>query len=374
MTFSFAATLAQRNFNVSLSIQPGETVAVLGPNGAGKSTLLGIIAGLLRPDSGHAELDGTPLFRLDGGSRVWRPPHQRGMALLAQDALLFPHLSVQENVAFGPRSRGASPANARKTADHWLAELDATEFANRRPSQLSGGQAQRVAVARALAANPQLLLLDEPMAALDVDSAPLLRTVLARVLGGRQAILVTHDVLDAYMLADQVVVIQDGIVVEAGPTATVLGSPRSAFAASLSGLNLLSGVWDGSSLRTDTGLSVFGTQHTQRTGPQNALSMGTRSTNAQSTSMKAGEHAVAVFPPSAVSVYTASPHGSPRNVFPATITSMEPQGDQLRVRAGVLSADITPAAAAELRLTPGDSVHFVVKSAEISLYPAAHVH
>ncbi|MBW4094761.1 MAG: ATP-binding cassette domain-containing protein, partial [Acidobacteria bacterium] len=178
MTFSFAATLAQRNFNVSLSIQPGETVAVLGPNGAGKSTLLGIIAGLLRPDSGHAELDGTPLFRLDGGSRVWRPPHQRGMALLAQDALLFPHLSVQENVAFGPRSRGASPANARKTADHWLAELDATEFANRRPSQLSGGQAQRVAVARALAANPQLLLLDEPMAALDVDSAPLLRTVL----------------------------------------------------------------------------------------------------------------------------------------------------------------------------------------------------
>ena len=169
------------------SLGAGETVAVLGPNGAGKSTLLSIIAGLLRPDAGRAELDGDRvLFDLGAGrAHLDAPPHPRGTALLAQEPLLFPHLSALDNVAFGPRSAGASSAAARETARHWLAEVDAAALADRRPGQLSGGQAQRVAVARALAADPELLLLDEPMAALDIHAAPLLRRLLKRVLAGR---------------------------------------------------------------------------------------------------------------------------------------------------------------------------------------------
>src|SRR5690625_4282887 len=199
-----AAVVEQRGVDVDLTVRSGETVAVLGPNGAGKSTVLGLIAGLVRPDRGRALLDGTPLFDLDGpGSPVWTPPHARAAALLAQDALLFPHLTVVDNVAFGPRSAGWSRTDSREQARRWLDEVDALDLARRRPAQLSGGQAQRVAVARALAATPHVLLLDEPMAALDVTVAPALRQVLRRVLAERTVVLVTHSVLDALLLADR---------------------------------------------------------------------------------------------------------------------------------------------------------------------------
>ncbi|BAS11291.1 molybdenum import ATP-binding protein ModC [Arthrobacter sp. Hiyo4] len=154
MTFSVQAAVAGRGFDVSLAVGPAETVAVMGANGAGKSTLLNVIAGLLHPDSGTAELDGRTLFDLTAGRGQWTAPHRRGTALLAQEPLLFPHLSVLENVAFGPRSAGASKQAARESGLRWLAEVEATELQSRRPAELSGGQAQRVAVARALAADP----------------------------------------------------------------------------------------------------------------------------------------------------------------------------------------------------------------------------
>uniref|UniRef100_UPI003989C388 ATP-binding cassette domain-containing protein n=1 Tax=Conyzicola sp. TaxID=1969404 RepID=UPI003989C388 len=146
MTFSFDARVTSRGFDVSLTAAPGETLAILGPNGAGKSTLLDLAAGLLRADSGRAVLDDTVLFDTDGGGR-FTPPHDRGVSLLAQQPLLFPHLSVLDNVAFGPRSAGFSRLASRETARHWLAEVEALELADRRPAQLSGGQALRIAVA-----------------------------------------------------------------------------------------------------------------------------------------------------------------------------------------------------------------------------------
>ncbi|TVU64057.1 ATP-binding cassette domain-containing protein [Paenarthrobacter nitroguajacolicus] len=357
MSFELRASLRARNFDVSLSLADGETVAILGPNGAGKSTLLGVIAGLLRPDSGTAKIGGRPLFNLDGGTRLWSAPHLRGTALLAQEALLFPHLNALDNVAFGPRSAGVSKAAARESAGHWLAEVDALPLAHRKPAQLSGGQAQRVAVARALAAQPELLLLDEPMAALDIHAAPLLRRVLKRVLKDRKAIIVTHDVLDAYMLADRVIVVEQGRIAEAGPTRQVLERPRSQFAAGLAGLNLVTGVISGEGITTPDG-RVFAGQHDPEWSPVS------------------GQAGVAAFPPSAVSVFLGDVHGSPRNSFAATVTDLEPHGDQIRVRASTgssapaLSADITPAASADLGLVPGMDVRFVVKAALVSVYPA----
>lgn len=369
MTFTLDAVVADRGLDVSLNLGAAETVAILGPNGAGKSTLLSVIAGLIRPDSGEAALDGRALFHLGGGRMVWTPPHRRGTALLAQEALLFPHLTALDNVAFGPRSAGAGRAAAREVAARWLAEVEATDLAGRRPGELSGGQAQRVAVARALAADPGLLLLDEPMAALDVHAAPLLRRLLKRVLAGRRAIIVTHDVLDAYMLADTVVVLEGGRIVEQGPTRQVLTRPRSRFAAGLAGLNLVPGTITAAGLLPDPAGGGPGTPGAPG-GQGGPAAPVTELAGRHEDTPVPGQAGVAAFPPSAVSVFPDLPHGSPRNAFAVTVTDLEPHGDQVRVRAGDLAADITPAASADLSLAPGVRAYFVVKAAAVSIYPA----
>jgi molybdate transport system ATP-binding protein len=222
------------------------------------------------------------------------------------------------------------------------------ELADRRPLELSGGQAQRVAVARALAADPELLLLDEPMAALDVAVTPALRLTLRRVLADRSVVLVTHDALDALLLADTVVVLEGGRVVERGPAAEVLRRPRSAFAARVAGLNLLTGTWAHDGVHTPGGTVVRGLV----SGPAPAD----------------GDAAVAVFAPSAVSVFRDAPGGSPRNAVAAVVTEIEPRGDRVRVRAGEVSADVTAQALAELDLVPGTAVTLTVKATEVSVY------
>jgi molybdate transport system ATP-binding protein len=348
------AEVRERGLDVTLEVADGETVALLGPNGAGKSTVLAVAAGLLRPDAGRVRLGDRVLTSVGDGATVDVAPHRRGVALLAQDPLLFPHLTARENVAFGPRSLGTPRRDAREAAVRWLDEVGVGELADRRPAQLSGGQAQRVAVARALAAEPRLLLLDEPMAALDVAVAPALRQVLRRVLADRTAVVVTHDVLDALLLADRVVVLEAGRVVEAGLSSDVLTHPRSGFAARLAGLDLVRGRWDDGAVRAG-GLAVRG----QVVG----------------TTPGAGEEAVATFRPQAVAVYREPPAGSPRNAFAVTVTDLEPVGDVVRVRArtgerdGVeLRADVTPQSVAELDLAPGLSVTFSVKATEVAVY------
>ena len=350
------ATLEQRQIDLSLQVQPGEVVALLGSNGAGKSTLLSLIAGLIRPDTGRITLDDRVL--VDSERRVWVPPHQRGVVLLAQQALLFPHLTASANVAFGPRSKGHSKADAKDRALTWLAAVDATELADRRPAELSGGQAQRIAIARALATDPALLLLDEPMAALDVAVAPALRQLLRTVLRdtGRTALLVTHDLIDALSLADRVVVLDAGRVVEDGPTRTVLSHPRSPFAARIAGVNLISGTAEEHGLRTADRVHVEGLL--DRT-------------------CVLGQGAVAVFSPSAVAVHLTLPTGSPRNHLAVTIAELEPRGELIRVHSvdngsgtGGLIADITAASAADLELVPGKNVHYAIKATEITIYPS----
>lgn len=385
-----AATLSDRDFDVELEVPAGEVLAVLGPNGAGKSSLLDIVAGLTVPDSGAVRLGGRALTDTAAGIAV--PPHRRGVALLAQDALLFPHLTVVANVAFGPRSRGMRGRAATALARDWLRAVDADEFANRSPGSLSGGQAQRVALARALAVHPEILLLDEPMAALDVTAAPAMRALLRRVLrdsgdradtGGSRSpgadsekavgqsialpearptatILVTHDIIDAVTLADRVAVIEDGRVIESGPVTTVLARPRSRFAARIAGVNLIlgtaaSGGSAGLGAVTEGAAEVFGKSEGD---------------------WPIGGHAAAVFSPVAVAVHIEHPEGSPRNVFRVRVSELEDRGGLVRVRAldgpgaaAGLAADLTPAAVAQLGLAPGMDVYFAVKATEVDVYP-----
>lgn len=354
MSLTCHATLAQRGFDVALDVEAGEHVAVLGPNGSGKSTLLNILAGTVRPDSGTARLGDEILFDL--GSRRWQPPHRRGIALLAQDALLFPHLSVLDNVAFAPRVAGVPKAAAREAAEHWLAEVDAGELSGRRPTELSGGQAQRVAIARALAAEPRLLLLDEPMAALDISVAPMLRRVLRRVLKDRTAVIVTHDVLDALLLSDRMVVIEDGHVAESGSTVEALRHPKARFTARLAGLNLVRGTLANGGVEQPDGFRIDGTRK-------------------DGEDLREGEPAAAVFSPVDVSIFPSPPAGSPRNNLLVTIVELEPRGDLVRVggedRHGhVLAADVTPRSVAELDLYPGSRVTYTIKAAAVTIYPA----
>ena len=218
--------------------------------------------------------------------RLWTPPHARGVSTLAQSADLFPHLSVLENVAFGARSKGLRKPRRARVARHWLSEVDAAPLASRRPAELSGGQAQRIAVARALASDPKLLLLDEPLSALDVASAPAIRRTLLRVLEDRTAIIVTHDILDALTLADRVVVLSHGRIVEQGPTRATLERPRTPFTASLAALNLLTGIRTAHGMTTGAGDEIVSSVVSEAVGRgcrrRNGAAVGRRIDRARS--------------------------------------------------------------------------------------------
>jgi molybdate transport system ATP-binding protein len=335
--------------DIALRVDAGEVVALLGPNGAGKTTALRALAGLQPLSGGHVTLAGVDVDRPE--RRLWTPTEKRPIGVVFQDYLLFPHLTALDNVAFGPRRHGADRHTARRQATEWLGRVGLTEHAKARPRQLSGGQAQRVALARALAVRPVLLLLDEPLAALDartrLDTRAELRRHLAEHPGA--TLLVTHDPLDALVLADRLVIVEDGAIVQEGDAATITAQPRTDYVARLVGLNLYRGVADGHTVTVsdDLTLTVADPLH--------------------------GDAFVA-FPPAAVALHPHRPDGSPRNTWPATITGLQRHGDNLRVQLDgpiVVAADITPAAAAQLRLGPGQPVWAAVKAAETRAYPAA---
>jgi molybdate transport system ATP-binding protein len=336
MTLQLRAAVAERGVELDLAVGDGETLAHVGPNGAGKSTALSLVAGTLRPTSGSVALDGRVL----ADARTWVPPHDRRVTTLSQDPVLFPHLTALGNVMFPLRARGMPRRRARAEAEARLSELHLTELAERRPSQLSGGQAQRVAIARALAAQPRLLLLDEPMAALDVDVAPALREQLRGFLASRTAIVVTHDVLDALALADRVTVLEEGREVETGPTEAVLSRPRSAFAARFAGLNLVTGRWDG--------------EHVRLTGGEH---LPARSEEAPGTAVRAA------FRPA--SVHLVEEGGLPR-----TVRTLAPRGDLVRVMTEDLAADLPPQEVAHRHLVPGAAVRLAVAAEDVTAYGA----
>jgi len=332
--------------DVAIGARPGAVVAILGPNGAGKSTILRALAGLRAVDAGHVRLGDRVLD--DPASRTFVPPEGRRVGFVHQDHLLFPHLSVLENVAFGPRSTGTSRGRARA---HALARLEAAglaELAGARPRELSGGQSQRVALARALAADPDLLLLDEPLSALDVTTRATTRRDLRRHLDGYAgiALLVTHDPLDALMLAEEVLILERGTVTQAGTVAEVTARPRTPYVADLVGTNLYRGAADGTAVLVgDTVVEVA-----DRVSGWVHLTIA----------------------PSSVTIHPSEPVSSARNTWPCTITAVDLLGERVRLHLTGrlhLVAEITPASFARLALRIGDPVWATVKATEIATYP-----
>ncbi len=333
---------------VAFDAPPGEVLGVLGPNGAGKSTLLRALAGLTPVSAGTVLLGDRVLD--DAGSGAFVEPNARPVGFVFQDYRLFPHLSVQDNVAFPLRSAGLGREGARAAAGRWLSRLGLADLADRRPGALSGGQAQRVALARALAGEPALLLLDEPLSALDartrLDVQDELRRHLSAFAG--PSLLVTHDPLEALVLADRLLVLEDGRIVQDGPPGEVARRPATDYVARLVGLNLYPGRADGAEVALDRGGRFVVPDHGAH-----------------------GQVLVAVRP-SAVLVATTRPEGtSARNTWPGTVAGLTLLADRVRIEVDgppYALVDVTPAAVADLQLRAGAPVWLSVKATDLEVY------
>ena len=333
--------------DVGIEAGPGEVLAVLGPNGAGKTTLLRAVSGLAPLTDGRLEVGGVVVD--DVAADVFVPPSRRRIGLVFQDHRLFPHLSVTDNVAFGVRAGGAARTAARDLARAQLRRLGLGEYADRAPATLSGGEAQRVALARALAPDPVALLLDEPLAALDVESRMRVRAWLAEHLRDHAGptLLVTHDPVDALVLGDRILVVEGGAVAQLGSAEDLGRRPATDYVAQLLGINLLRGrAHDGHVDVRGGGTWTVADRHAS--GP---VLLAVR--------------------PAAVALHGDRPTGSPRNVWPGTVESVQTTGDRVRVAvvgSPSLQVDLTAAAVVELGLRPGSSVWLSVKATEVEVY------
>ena len=366
-----AFKLADRDVVVDLEVEAGHTTAIVGPNGSGKSTVCSVVAGLLDAENGQVVLGGRVLDGPGGFVRAGR----RRVALLSQEPGVFAHMSVLGNVVFALRCQGVSRAEATRRARAELAAVGADHLASRPGGALSGGQAARVALARALATGPRLLVLDEPMAALDVTARQEMRRLVARRCAeeGLTLLLVTHDVLDLTALAEDVVVLDRGRVVEQGPTARILSAPRSDFVAHLTGTAVLTGVVDGDAeapgLRLPSGRVIHGRPREDAAGGR-VGEQGHRDDHDEV--LHPGAPGIALVPPDAVALYRQAPHGSPRNVLTGRVTGLERSGALVSVRLELeegqrLSAAVTAGAVAELGIAEGRQVCCVIKAVQVRI-------
>ncbi len=348
MILDFTVQRGGFTLSINTEILAGSVVAVLGPNGAGKTTLLRSLAGLDTISTGIIRIGERVV---DDGIRVFVEPRSRSIGLVFQDYALFPHLSVLENVAFGPRSQGRSRTESRLVARARLEQLGIVDLAERKPAEISGGQAQRVALARAQATDPQVLLLDEPLAALDAQTHAKVRTELQRALSGFAGciVLVTHDPLDAMLLADRIIVLENGRIVQDGPTAAVARQPATEYVAALMGVTLLSGTASDGEISIDGGGS---------------LQIADRSLEGR---------ARAVIRPSSVSLHRERPEGSARNVWRSRIAGMQIAHDRVLVTLDgppSLVAAVTGPVVAELGLAVDQQVWVSIKALEVETYSA----
>ena len=357
------AKLPERSIdNARLEVSPGQFLTLIGPNGCGKSTLCLMIAGLLRTQ-GYLKIADKTLDE-PGWHGTFVSPGKRPVALLAQNPGIFTHMSVLDNVAFGPRCQGQGRRRARQRAWQELHAVGASHLAYRQGGELSGGQAARVALARALATSPQALVLDEPMAALDVQARSQLRARLRERTRARAitVVMVSHDLVDIASLSDAVAVMDAGQLITQGPTAEVLSTPSTEFVASLTGASLLNGTLAGDEatpqLKLGKGVSLRLAQWPQANDDEPAWQVGAK--------------AVALINPDAIALYPQQPKGSPRNVIPVTVSSLDGDGAvvslSLRLADGQrLRTRLTAAAIAELGIQAGTTLFAVIKATAITL-------
>ena len=337
-TLELDIALPLRSFRLELALAVGrETFALVGPSGAGKTSVLRAIAGLARPQRGRITLDGRVLF--DAEAKVDRPPEERRVGLVFQDYALFPHMTVEQNVAYSGRTRAAE----------LLERFRIGHLAKARPGELSGGERQRVGLARALARNPDALLLDEPLSALDAHTRSAVRAELKDVLDHLDlpVLLVTHDFHDAVVLADRVAVIVDGRLRQTGTPSDLIAAPSDVFVASFTGANLLSG----RARRSSGGL-------TQVTLDDGSI--------LYSVDEAEGPVDVAVYPWE-VSVAREPTRDSALNHVRGPITSLVRIGNRARVQVGGLVGEVTAASADRLGLEKGDFVVASFKAAATRL-------
>ncbi len=338
------------DLRAELQVASEGVVVLLGPNAAGKTTLLRALAGLIPIETGRIVLDGIVVD--DPSRSIWVPTEQRPIGVVFQDYLLFPHLSVLDNVAFGLRARGAGRHAAKDAATSWLERVGLSDHAGERPKALSGGQAQRVALARALATDPRLLLLDEPLSAMDAGARAELRRDLTRHLASFEgtALVVTHDPIEAMTLGDQLVVLEKGRVIQCGTPEELASRPRSDYVAQLVGLNLFRGSACAETIELAGGERIISATPTDCDG-----------------------EVFVVISPHAIALHRVHPEGSPRNVWPGTAGALDVVGERIRVHVAgpvPLVAEVTPAAVAALHLGEGGPVFASVKATEVEVYPA----
>ena len=369
-----AGTVDARGWNVDAELRPGLVTAVVGHNGAGKSTLAQVIAGTLRVDSGTVSIG----ERVVDDAATFVPARRRGVAMVSQAPRIFTHMSVLSNVAFPLRVRGVGRAQARAAALEQLRAVGIADLAFRRASDLSGGQAARVAIARALVFRPEVLILDEPTAALDVEATAQVSAVLRERLAGAgiTTLLVSHDIAEVLSLASHMIVMGEGRIVEEGEPARVLASPASVFAARLAGLNIVSGapvsrpgmvgvrVGDGMLWAAD--LSGYGSGSA---GVAEAVA-GDADDSAACGGRGQLDRVALTFLPEAVALSREEAHASPRSVLPGVVAGIDVDGSLVSVRVAlaegvVVTARVTAAAWSELGLGVGDRLWVSVKATQV---------
>lgn len=331
-----------------LAADPTRRVVIVGPNGAGKSTVLAALAGTVSLDRGRIRLG--PRTLADAEAHIHLGPHARNIGVVFQEGLLFPHMTVLDNVAFGPRSRGATRQAANDRARRELERFDLSSLAEVRPRSLSGGEAQRVALARALAADPDLLLLDEPFGALDVTARVEVRRAVKRALDEDPitAIVVTHDPVEALALGDTIVVMEQGRVSQTGTPDEIRTRPRSSYVGDLVGLNVLRGRGRGEAVEIPGDMALTVAEPVD--GP-----------------------VIVTFHPHAVSLHATRPQGSMRNVWETSVAHVELLGGRVRIeldRPAGTAVEVTEAAVSELGLAVGARVWASLKATEIGCFPA----
>ena len=366
------------HLEMNLSAEPGKTTVLLGESGAGKSTVLRLVAGLLHPQRGHVSLDGITYF--DSERHICFPPQERPFGYVFQDYVLFPHMSVFENVAFGLRAQHLPRRLIRQRVGEALEQVLLAGYDQRRSTQLSGGQQQRVAIARALALQPRLLLLDEPLAALDVQTRREVRQELRRILAGVAitTLFVTHQYLEALLFGHSILVLDGGQVIQQGSQRDLLEHPRSSYVAELVGMNFFRGRLVNCEANSLCTIQL----HNGRQPIEVMAAWEEHNQFARLPSI--GEEAFVVVDPRSITLYQASPDSSARNIFHGEIVQVlrlggaTTNGDRSdgRVRVSVmldssmppLTAEITAASAARMELSEGKSIYATFKATEARAY------